>query len=428
MGVPSFWDMDVVEGIMKFAFVGTVLTLALTACETPNPYTMNPTATQSEAHIREFAGVGEIEDGAWKIFSKQGSFRAALKESSGAPSNSALATNYLDTGVTVADLYCQVYFKKLSVQHADQVAGRGALNIADAAVSALLGLTGTGANTIAGASVLFSATEAQYENIDAAYLVSPNISSVERLVTDARQTLYREILSDDGPKSYAQAERRLNAYHKLCTFTGVNRLVDEAVAAGKPIIRSSSQTQARSRLNSTAARAQLDSLTDELAIPGTAWGYEQAAWLYAFYFLERKTGDGVIEAIEKVFDSVLDTADGQTTEAYLLSKAAVARRLLLEIDRATPLETNALRLTKGARDNKQLLDSAVAARDAVCPPAGKPADAARIATRDSIRAQIEPTLGKAKTDQLFTCPPASPALQAVKVELQSPKISEQKNH
>lgn len=412
---------------MKFTFVGIALAIALTACETANPYSMNPTATQSEAHIKEFAGVGKVKNGKWEIISKQGSFREALKKSSGAPSNVALANNYLDTGVTVADLYCQAYFKDLAVQHADQVAGRGALNIADAAVSALLGLTGTNANTIAGASVLFSSAEAQYENIDAAYLVSPNISSVERLVTEARQTLYREILSDGGPKTYAQAERRLNAYHRLCTFTGVNRLVDEAVAAGKPIIRSNSQTQARSRLNSTAARAQLDSLTEELAKSGTAWGYEQAAWLYAFYFLDRKPDDGVMDEIEKSFEGALDKTDGQTTNAYLLSKANDARRLLIEIDRAAPLEKSALRLMQGARENKQLLDRAVAARDALCPPPpdGGTADPTLIATRDSIRAQIEPILGPDKTKQLFTCPkPAAPVLQ---VEFPSPQVTEQRD-
>lgn len=396
-------DMIFRSIIVVFCLIGAV------GCKVPNPYTMNPDPTLSDKHVKEFASVGIDSE---QIVAKAGTFRHALKASSASPSDPALALTYMDTGVTVADIYCERYFRRLAVQHADQKAGRGALNIADAATSGILGATGAAADTISIVSVLFSAGEAQYENIDAAYLVSPNISFVERLVTEARQTLYQEIVSDGGPKNYAQAERRLIAYHKLCTFNGVNRLVDEAIAAGKPVVRSDSNTAARQRLSATAARGTLDALTNELAKDGTVWGYEQAAWLYAFYFLPRTSGDGVVDEIKRIFKDVLDRG-ALSSEQFLLNKTSDARPLLLSINRSSPLEESAARLAAGARENKNLRDEITTVLSANCVTP-------RTSTNDQnikdLKDKVAAKFGSDQADQLVVCPAAGVPVAATKTE------------
>ena len=85
----------------------------------------------------------------------------------------------------------------------------------------------------------FSAVESLFETIDSAYFVSPEVHQVQALVFEARDVLYQEIFIDSKPSSYPDAERRLSAYHELCTFNGIKRLVGEAVTNGEPTVDNS---------------------------------------------------------------------------------------------------------------------------------------------------------------------------------------------
>lgn len=78
--------------------------------------------------------------------------------------------------------------------------------------------------------------ESLFETIESAYLVSPEVHQVQALVFEARDVLYQEIFIDSKPSSYPDAERRLSAYHELCTFNGIKRLVGEAVTNGEPTV------------------------------------------------------------------------------------------------------------------------------------------------------------------------------------------------
>lgn len=209
---------------------------SLSACGTLSPYDLNPTRTQSNRHVNQFTVGSPSSKEANLWISLNGRFRKALLETSDDPRNSIKASAYLESGMAAADLFCRSYFQKLGEQRADNIAARGVSNVADAATSAALGLASASASTVAGVSVGFSAVESLFETIESAYLVSPEVHQVQALVFEARDVLYQEIFIDSKPSSYPDAERRLSAYHELCTFNGIKRLVGEAVTNGEPTV------------------------------------------------------------------------------------------------------------------------------------------------------------------------------------------------
>ncbi|MEH6808246.1 MAG: hypothetical protein V7651_05300 [Hyphomonas oceanitis] len=284
-----------------------ILIVALTAalcggCSSLRPYDMNPAKVQGKEHLKELAR-GESNSTSVKWVSTNGRFRTLLLEASENRATADTARQYLSAGVAVADLYCRAYFEKLGEQRADQEALQGSFNITDGVASAALGFAEASAETISLVSVSFSSLEALFENIDAAYLVSPDIEQVEALVFAARDTLHARIFSDTSTLTYFEAERRLAAYHQLCTFNGVTRLVNEAVANGEPILQTN-KSSARDQLFLTASAPVLQSLTSLLANDGSNFSMDDAKYIFAYYAGFSKD-DGIADSVlEKVGNSL----------------------------------------------------------------------------------------------------------------------------
>ena len=78
---------------------------------------------------------------------------------------------------------------------------------------------------------------------------SPEVHQVQALVFEARDVLYQEIFIDSKPSSYPDAERCLSAYHELCTFNGIKRLVGEAVTNGEPTVDNNTETESNDTKN-----------------------------------------------------------------------------------------------------------------------------------------------------------------------------------
>ena len=325
---------------MKRTLLPLIALVSTTGCSHSwRPYQLNPTPTQSTHHVAALA-TGKKIGGEPSIVSINGQFRTALLAASGDPTAGAKAKAYLDAGVTVADLYCDRFFRTLAERKADNDAARGAFNIADGVTSAVLGLADASTNAVAGASVGFSAIEALFENIDANYLVSPEIAAVEALVFDARATLREDILTTHPPAGYYEAERSLRSYAALCSFNGVKRLVSEAVANGKPELAHTSQ--ARSRLADASLDAPKAALAKLIGIDNLVFSDEQLVALYAFYFLGND--DAFVNSkIETLVKASIKTASNQDWPNALLGKATTAKLLLREIDSVADIRSAAIK-------------------------------------------------------------------------------------
>ena len=279
---------------MKPSLVGGMAVLFLGACASNRIYDMNPKKIQTNEHLESLY---KDDSSAW--VNQAGTFKKALQTASAEPTNANNGEAYLRAGIAVSDLYCRTYFQKLSEQHADQQALRDSVNIVDAISAAALGLAGASADTVAISGVGFSSIESWFDTLDAAYLVSPNVDQVEGLVFKARGELYSEILSDPENLIYHEAERRLAAYHQLCTFNGVTRLVNQSIAKGEPKIqRTGADGRAQTTLNLLAAQPSLKSLNDLMATKGSQLALDDAVVLYAYYFLPYGSESGIGDAVE----------------------------------------------------------------------------------------------------------------------------------
>ncbi len=312
---------------------------------------MNPPKVQTGAHLKEPTGIDNPPPANMKWVSKQGRFRTLLLAASKDPSDASAAKNYLGAGVAVADLYCRAYFERLGEQRADQEALQGSVNITNGVTSAALGLAEASADTISLVSVSFSAIEALFGTLDAAYLVSPDIEQVEALVFSARDTLHSKIFADTSTITYFEAERRLAAYHQLCTFNGVTRLVNEAVASGKPILQTS-QTTGRERLFRTAAVPVLQSLSALLGNSGSSLSEDDAKYLFAYYagFSEN---DGISASVLKKVGDSLKGSDVQKKLATLNENKLSAVSILSQLDEMLGLTEPATEWSNSVRAKTQ---------------------------------------------------------------------------
>lgn len=304
----------------------------LISCNTVRPYDLNPEKVQRADHVKAFA-VGKI--GNDFLVARQGRFRTALIETSKSPLNGTAALKYLKAGVAVSDLYCRAYFEKLGEDRADNEALRGSFNVADAATAAALGLSGASSGVIAGTSIGFSTIESLFETLDSAYLVSAEVDQVEALVFSSRDTLYQTLFSGTGPGSYYDAERQLAAYHHLCTFNGVKRLVNEAVTNGRPELETNTNSE-RNKLNLLAASADIDSLSELLLGPNAILSREQMASLYAYYHVARSDDGPVYSVLKTVLSEMLGTdadTDTDTWNQKLKQNEKLAKSFLSDIDR-----------------------------------------------------------------------------------------------
>lgn len=341
--------------------------VVLNGCGSLRPYDLNPENVQQRQHVDDLATKNPGEQS--NFVAQAGRFRQALQFSSGDPTDGSKATTYLEAGVTVSDLYCRRFFEVLGEQRADNEAARGAFNIADGVTAAALGLAEASADAVAGVSVGFSAIEALFENLDAAYLVSPEIDQVEALVFASRETLYNSIVAGGGATSYYDAERKLSAYHQLCTFNGVTRLVNEAVANGQPELQPTS-SNARNQISLLAAQADIDALSTLITDGAVRIVGDNLVYLYAHYFFA-PTGDQEVDLKLRTLLDAFVPGDVTDVDNNLREKSVKARTLLLAIDRHLQIGGSAKKWVNDAKTKALQIRTALTefneAKAANCP-------------------------------------------------------------
>lgn len=196
---------------------------------------IQPDEAHTKDHISEYAR-SEDRDGntSSKLVAKNGQFLTHLERSSASPEDAELAKKYLDSGLTAVDLYCQEFFKQISTSQAHRQFLRSQTNQVGGFVSAILGITNAGSNVTGGVGALFSFLDASVENYDAAFLVAPDLPTVQDLINRTQRTLALELLGADVKYNYPQAERALVMYANNCTFNGIRTIVNKSLSTTNP--------------------------------------------------------------------------------------------------------------------------------------------------------------------------------------------------
>lgn len=203
---------------------------------------IQPLETQTDVHISELAQGSPTAADSDVLVHTAGRFRTKLKVASGSGATPAQVKEYLDTGITVVNLYCREFFKQISVSAAHRGYLRSEVNDIGGFLSAVLGLSDAGSKATGATGALFSLLDASVENYDASYMVSPDIPTIERLVIRSQATFASALLADAKQYSYPQAERALADYANTCTFNGIKSLANESVNAAKVTVETGGST------------------------------------------------------------------------------------------------------------------------------------------------------------------------------------------
>lgn len=140
---------------------------------------------------------------------------------------------YLRAGVAVADLHCEVFFQQIAQSAAHRQFLRSESNAIDGLSGALLQANGASASALATSNAVFALLNATGERYDAAYMVAPDLSNVEKLLERAQD----EFLSSYGEtiEDFYAAQRFLVRYSNNCTFNGLRSLVNRSIDAAEPV-------------------------------------------------------------------------------------------------------------------------------------------------------------------------------------------------
>jgi hypothetical protein len=147
---------------------------------------------------------------------------------------------YLSAGFTLADIYCDLYFRDAEESQRRRKFGRAVTNDAGTAIATILGLANAGQNVVTGVAAGFGLGDNLWRNYDDAFVVAPDLSNVRSLVLAAQDNYRERTLGEKAtlPKTYSTAQSAILRYANLCSTLGMRALLDQ------------SATQERSNLDS----------------------------------------------------------------------------------------------------------------------------------------------------------------------------------
>lgn len=178
--------------------------------------------------------------------------------------NSTTIKKYVGTGVTYSQLLCKDYFDKLTLTKAHRDFAKSETNLTAGLASALMGLAKASSASVAATGALFSFSEASFDSYNEAFIVSPELSNLERLIKEKQKEeeviIYKKVNASSGSwpdrlETLDQAERALSDYIFHCTVNGMKILLNasiqkkaEEIENNTPVIQQNIQNLAPSAL------------------------------------------------------------------------------------------------------------------------------------------------------------------------------------
>lgn len=206
-------------------------------------------------------GVMTTESGASTTYmsEKAQAFVDAYKTAKTSPNDSTAIRKYLGAGITYSHLLCKDYFDRLTLTKAHRDFAKKETNLAAGLSATVLGLAKASSANIAGVGALFSFGGASFDAYNESFIVSPELSELERLVKEKQLeeevVVYKKLnaqanqLWPDRIETLDQAERALSGYIFHCTVNGMRILLSASIQqktkeieANVPAIQSDQKT------------------------------------------------------------------------------------------------------------------------------------------------------------------------------------------
>lgn len=150
----------------------------------------------------------------------------------------AAALHHLNAGVALSDLYCDNYFRRISMHYQKRRFGQGVANDAGTAASAGLGLASAGSIVTGAAGALFGLIDGAFRNYNDSFVVEPDLKKVFDLVRKA-QDQSKVAYAAAPPVNFFEARSQITRYAQLCSYVGmsllVNKTLDKGIAASSMV-------------------------------------------------------------------------------------------------------------------------------------------------------------------------------------------------
>lgn len=212
-------------------FVSLALVALLTACVTyRTPFSVRNPLIYGNLKGKDGSDTTYLSEKAQAFIN---AYRAARDDEN--PKNIG---KYVGTGITYSQLLCKQYFDNLTLTKAHRDFAKSETNLTAGLASSLMGLAKASSASVAATGALFSFSEASFDSYNEAYIVSPELSNLERLVKEKQKEeeviIYKKLNSTSGTwpdkiETLDQAERALGDYIFHCTVNGMKILLNSSI-------------------------------------------------------------------------------------------------------------------------------------------------------------------------------------------------------
>lgn len=138
--------------------------------------------------------------------------------------------NHLEAGLALTDLYCDIYFRRISQHSSERRFSRGLVNDVGAAVTAILGLSKVSSPLTGGIGAGFGLADSSFRNYDDAFLISADISTLQSKVY-VEQQKFRSTMKSKSPMTrYGQANSAILQYANFCSYTGMRGIINASLS------------------------------------------------------------------------------------------------------------------------------------------------------------------------------------------------------
>jgi uncharacterized protein with FMN-binding domain len=193
-------------------------------------YFTRPSVTVGYTEFGTSASTAAPEKGSTVMEFAAVKFADELYKSANDSSNDTLARNAVIAGRSLLNLRCSDYLDQIGLKNQRAANERRHVDIVGGFASAIMGLTGSSAKSIAAVASSFSFAGSSLDSAGAAFLFSDASKAINRLVRDAQEKYVAKLNDYEGSWTYADAVDILTGYEELCRPTSIRALVDEAIA------------------------------------------------------------------------------------------------------------------------------------------------------------------------------------------------------
>jgi hypothetical protein len=171
---------------------------------------------------------------------------------------------FMQSGITLSDLYCDRFFRNSNRSARDRRFSRSTTNDVGGALNVILGIAKAGSGVSNGVGAGFALSDSFFRNYEDSYMVDADLSKLQRLVHAAQDNMKIK-LDKNSPKNIYAAESAILRYANLCSFLGMQSMLNESVEAKTVDIEGQSK-----KISGSSESGQNDDPAENLPKPDTA--------------------------------------------------------------------------------------------------------------------------------------------------------------